>query len=269
MDLGIFTFASSSSGNCYLIRSETTNILVDLGISGKAISTNLEIINLRAKRIHAFLITHEHIDHIRGIHMMGRHNTMCPIYASEGTINAMIEKEVAVNYDRLVTVKGGWDFMIGDIKVIPFNVSHDTAEPVAYAFERNGKKIAIVTDTGCVTEEIFHNIKDADILVLEANHERNILLCGRYPYNVKHRILGDKGHLSNEAAGHCLVRIMDYLQGKKAPLVLLAHLSQENNTPEQALITIRNILEESGYYVDKHLKMEVVEKDAVSRLMVL
>lgn len=269
MDLGIFTFASSSAGNCYLIKSETTNIMVDVGISGKAISTNLEFINMRAKRISAFLLTHEHIDHIRGIHMMCRHNTMCPVYASEGTINAMIDKEVAVDRNRLTVVKGGWDFMIGDIKVTPFNVSHDAAEPVAYAFEKNGKKIAIVTDTGYISDEIFENIKDADILVLEANHERNILLYGRYPYNVKHRILGDKGHLSNEAAGQCLVRILQYLEGKKAPLVLLAHLSQENNTPDQAMITIRNILEEAGFYVDKDLKMEVVEKNAVSRLMVL
>jgi phosphoribosyl 1,2-cyclic phosphodiesterase len=269
MDLGIFTFASSSSGNCYLIRSETTNIMVDVGITGKAISSNLEFISLRAKRLNAFLLTHEHIDHIRGIHMMARHNTMAPFYASEGTINAIIEKEVAVDYDRLVVAKGGWDFMIGDIKVTPFNVSHDTAEPLAYSFERNGEKIAIVTDTGYVSDEIFENIKDADILVLEANHERNILLYGRYPYNVKHRILGDKGHLSNEAAGQCLVRMLQYLDGKKAPLVLLAHLSQENNTPEQAQITIRNILEEAGYYVGKDLKMEVVEKNAVSRLMAL
>ena len=148
-------------------------------------------------------------------------------------------------------------------------MSHDTAEPVAYTFERNGKKIAVVTDTGYISEEIFENIKDADILVLEANHERNILLMGPYPYTVKHRILGDKGHLSNEAAGQCLVQILDYLQGSKAPLVLLAHLSQENNTPQQALITIRNILEEAGYYVDKDVKMEVVARDSVSRLMAL
>ena len=269
MDLGLFTFASSSAGNCYLIRSETTNIMVDVGLSGKAISSDLELISLRAKRLNAFLLTHEHIDHVRGMAVMARRNSIAPIYASEGTINAMAEKVAGVDPDRMVAVKAGWDFMVGDIKVMPFNVSHDTAEPVAYAFERNVKKIAIVTDTGYISDEIFENIKDADILVLEANHERNILLCGRYPYTVKHRILGDKGHLSNEAAGGCIVRILDYLQGKKTPMILLAHLSQENNTPQQAFITIRNILEEAGYYVDKDLKMEVVEKDAVSRLMAL
>ena len=182
---------------------------------------------------------------------------------------AVVEKTSGLGSTRFVPVTGGEDFMVGDIRVIPFNVSHDTAEPVAYAFEKGGRKAAVVTDTGFVSDEIFENIKDADLLVLEANHERNILLYSRYPYPVKHRILSDLGHLSNEAAAECLIRILTELGGSKIPRVLLAHLSKENNTPQQAMITVRNLLEEEGFFIGKDLELEVVDREETGRFLVV
>ena len=133
--------------------------------------------------------------------------------------------------------------------------------------KREGKKIAIVTDTGVVTEEILEAIKGSDLLVMESNHEVNILLYGSYPYNIKRRILSDVGHLSNEAAGNCILGFLKDINGEKIPRVLLAHLSQENNTPQQAYITVKNILEEEDFYVGKDLSLGVVLKDQLSELI--
>ena len=115
-----------------------------------------------------------------------------------------------------------------------------------------------MTDTGCVTEEVYDAMKDADLLVLEANHEENILLYGRYPYPVKRRILSDVGHLSNETAGRCLVQLLREPDRCKVPRVFLALLSRENNTPQQAFLTVRNVLEEADYYIGRDLYMDVL-----------
>ena len=269
MELGLQTLASSSSGNCYLIKSEKTNIVLDIGIGIKKLNEKLAAATLRLEEISGVLLTHEHIDHVRSLGALIRKASDVTVYATKGTIGAVVEKTSGLGCTRFVPVTGGEDFMVGDIRVIPFNVSHDTAEPVAYAFEKGGRKAAVVTDTGFVSDEIFENIKDADLLVLEANHERNILLYGRYPYAVKHRILSELGHLSNEAAAECLVRMLTELSGGKIPRVLLAHLSKENNTPQQALITVSNMLEEAGFYIGKDLELEVVDREETGRLLVV
>ena len=269
MELGLQTFASSSSGNSYLIKSENTNIILDIGIGIKKLNEKLAEARLRPEEISGVLLTHEHIDHVRSLGALVRKSDDMTVYATRGTIGAVVEKTSGLGSIRFVPVTGGEAFMVGDIRVIPFNVSHDTAEPVAYAFEKGGRKAAVVTDTGFVSDEIFENIKDADLLVLEANHERNILLYGRYPYPVKHRILSDLGHLSNEASAECLVRMLTELGGSKVPRVLLAHLSKENNTPQQAMITVRNILEESGFFIGKDLELEVVDREESGRFLVV
>ncbi len=269
MELGLQTLASSSSGNSYLIKSENTNIILDIGIGIKKLNEKLAEVRLGPEEIRGVLLTHEHIDHVRSLGALTRKSADMTVYATKGTIGAVVGKTSGLGSTRFVPVTGGEDFMVGDIRVIPFNVSHDTAEPVAYAFEKGGRKAAVVTDTGFVSDEIFENIKDADLLVLEANHERNILLYGRYPYPVKHRILSDLGHLSNEAAAECLIRMLTELGGSKVPRVLLAHLSKENNTPQQAMITVRNLLEEAGFYVGKDLELEVVDREETGRFLVV
>lgn len=267
MNLGICPMASSSSGNCYLIRSNRTYILLDAGISCAAVSKNLEMMDVKFWEMNGILLTHEHIDHVRGASAYCRKSNRQKFYVTEGTMQALEEKGKGIPQERTETIKDGETFNIGDIEVTAFCVSHDAREPVGYSFMRNGKKISVVTDTGTVTKRIAESIQDSDILILEANHEENILLYGRYPYHIKHRILSDRGHLSNEAAGNCIADFLGSLSAPKIPSVMLAHLSSENNTPQQAMLTVRNILEERGFYVGKHLKLSVIHPKEMGDLV--
>jgi len=286
--LGFSTLASSSSGNCYYIKSETTDILVDVGISAAQIIKRLDALEVSAQEIAGVFLTHEHVDHVKSVSAFHKKAPAAWFIASQGTVNGLDEKVRSAIGPQLTIVAPGCcdgsqcrDLMIGDIEVHAFCLSHDAAEPTAYTFSKDGRKIAIVTDTGIVTEEIYQALKDADLLVLEANHEENILLYGHYPYSVKRRILSDQGHLSNEAAGRCLARMLterreaaleagadvDDLAPRQVPRVLLAHLSRENNTPQQAFLTVRNVLEESNFYIGKDLKLDVLGPDPVPVLM--
>ncbi|MBQ9960663.1 MAG: MBL fold metallo-hydrolase [Firmicutes bacterium] len=266
MNLGFCSLSSSSSGNCYLIKSETTNLLVDVGISGAKIYKNLANYGIEPSDISHVLLTHEHVDHVKSVSPVAKKSPGAVFCCSGGTLEGLGEKGQIIAGRYCMAVPGEM-FMAGDIEVTPFRISHDAAEPVAYTFQREGKKIAIVTDTGVVTEEILEAIKGSDLLVMESNHEVNILLYGSYPYNIKRRILSDVGHLSNEAAGNCILGFLKDLDRCKVPKVLLAHLSQENNTPQQAYITVKNILEEEDFYVGKDLSLGVVLKDQLSELI--
>ena len=146
--------------------------------------------------------------------------------------------------------------------VRPFRTSHDAAESVGFSFYSGGRQVSIVTDTGYISDDMFAGIRDADILVIEANHDVNVLQMCSYPYQTKRRIAGDFGHLSNEAAADCICRItMGYPKDRQ---VLLAHLSNENNSPSLAHLTIKNILEENRLYIDRDLRLSVISRDEIS-----
>ena len=156
----------------------------------------------------------------------------------------------------------GKDFYIGNIRIRPFSIPHDAAEPVGFSFYAGERQISIVTDAGHITEEIFREIMDADLLVLEANHEVEVLQMCSYPYATKRRILGDQGHLSNVTAANCICRLIEAKD--KARRILLGHLSHQNNGPELAKLTVRNILQEQDIYIGGSLKMDVILRDCVS-----
>lgn len=261
MALKFCSFASGSSGNCYMVKSDHTTLLVDVGITGKRVFAGLEERGVEPEEIDGILITHEHIDHVRSLRMVSKKAANAGVYASRGTLNEIADKVPA---DRVYGVPGEKPFYIGDIEVNPFHLSHDAAEPTGYSFAHGGKQLTIVTDTGFVSEEIFQQVESADLLILEANHEVNILKMGAYPYPLKRRILGDEGHLSNEAAGYCLCQMLRKREHDRIPHVVLAHLSKENNTPGQAYLTIRNILFEEDFYIDKDLKLDIANRDEVS-----
>ena len=180
-----------------------------------------------------------------------------------------MEKTSAISAGDFERVQGGDVFTVKDIKITAFGLSHDAAEPVGYSFEKNGRKIAIVTDTGYVTEDIFRAIRGAEALVIEANHEKNLLLYGRYPYPLKRRILSDQGHLSNEDCGAALCRFLREINREKVPRVVLAHLSSENNTPAQALLTVRNVLEENDFYAGRDFILSVAPKAEIGEIIVV
>lgn len=259
MPLNFCSFASGSSGNCYMIRYGKTALLVDAGISGKKIFEGLEHTGTPLEMLQALLVTHEHIDHVKSLPIVTKKAPNIKAYANQATWDN-IERKVAEEKKAYFTT--GQDFYIGDILVRPFPISHDAADPVGFSFYADGSQISIVTDSGCVTDEIFEEITGADLLVLEANHEVEVLqMCG-YPYQTKRRILGDKGHLSNVTAGRCICRLVEARD--KARRVLLGHLSHQNNEPELAKMTVGNILMEEDIYIGDRLKVDVILRDCVS-----
>ena len=261
MSLNFWSFASGSSGNCYMVRSGDTALLVDVGISGKRIFEALEYTDTPLEMVRAVLVTHEHIDHVQSLPIVTRKAKNAKAYANEATwanINKKVEE------DKKAYFITGEEFQIGDITVKPFPVSHDAAEPVGFSFFAEGRQISILTDSGCITKEIFDEIVDADLLVLEANHEVEVLQMCSYPYQTKRRILGEFGHLSNVTAGKCICKLI--AAKNKARRILLGHLSQQNNEPELAKMTITNILHEEDVYIGDQLQMEVIHRDTVSRI---
>ena len=230
------SIASGSSGNCIYVGSEAAHLLVDVGISGKRIEKGLRELGLTGKDIDGILITHEHADHIQGLGVIARKFEI-PVYATEGTIRAIKDCEGLgkVDGELFQTIQEDRKFTIKDLTVNPMRISHDAAQPVGYRIAYGSKKVAVCTDLGVYNEYTVECLKGMDALLLEANHDVNMLQVGPYPYYLKQRILGDRGHLSNENAGRLLSRILhDELQ-----TVLLGHLSKENNLPELAFESVR------------------------------
>ena len=261
MSLKFCSFASGSSGNCYLVKSDETAILIDAGISGKRILEGLAHTQTPQEEIRAILVTHEHDDHVKSLPVMTKRIPQMHIYANEATWE-QIDRPVPEERRRFFAT--GEDFEIGDLLIRPFPVSHDAAEPVGFSIYGDGQQISVCTDSGYISEEIYEEIRTADLLLLEANHEKEMLLFGTYPYPLKQRILGDEGHLSNLTCGECLCRIA--LEEPKRRQVLLGHLSNENNTPEVAMQAIVNTLEEEKIFIGDELKIEVARRDTISRL---
>ena len=259
MGLSFCSFSSGSSGNCYLVRSRETAVLVDAGISTKRIMEGLAQTETPAENLAALLLTHEHSDHIRSLKTLTKRQKDMHVYANEGTWSAL---ETELSSERRKAFRNGEAFQIGSILVKAFSVSHDAADPVGFTFCADGRQVSIVTDTGYISEEVIGEVIDADLLILEANHDVDMLRIGRYPWFLKQRILGETGHLSNESAGRLLVRLLSERQKERR--ILLAHLSRENNFPEMAYQTVKNILEEENYHIGKQLLLSTIVRDEIS-----
>ena len=239
----MMSIASGSSGNCIYIGSDNTHLLVDAGISNKRIQEGLNDIGLTGSDVTGILVTHEHSDHIKGLGVISRKYGI-PIYATGGTADAMLRmKSLGKMPEGLIhEIREDEPFEIKDLTVNPFTISHDAAQPVGYRLECGEHSVGIATDLGKYNDYIVKNLENLDAVLLEANHDIRMLQVGKYPYYLKQRILGDRGHLSNENAGRLLCRILhDNLKA-----VFLGHLSRENNLPEQARLTTRLALEEAG-----------------------
>ena len=264
MSISFCSFSSGSSGNSYLVKSGTTALLIDAGISGKRILEGLNYSGTLLEDVKGILVTHEHGDHIRSLNTITKKLPNIIAYANKNTWS-LIDNKITEGKKKIFET--GVIFDIGDIKIKSFNISHDAIEPVGFSFYFEGSQISIVTDTGHITEEIYEEIVDADILVLESNHDVNMLKMCRYPWSVKQRILGTEGHLSNEDAGGILCRLITS-KGKKRQ-VLLAHLSRENNFPEMAMQTIKNLLQEADFYIGKNINIAMLLKDQISQIYYL
>jgi len=259
------SIASGSSGNCIYVGTDATHLLVDVGISGKKTEGGLNSIGQSLKNIDGILVTHEHSDHICGLGVLSRKYHI-PIFATRGTIAAikMSSSVGKIEEELFVPIKADESFRIKDITVEPMRTSHDAAEPVAYRMRYENKKIAIATDLGTYNEYTVECLKGMDLLFLEANHDVNMLQVGPYPYQLKRRILGDRGHLSNELSGQLLKRIAhEKLQG-----VVLGHLSKDNNIPELAYETVRvELAMGSEVYNEVQFPITVAKRDEVSTVI--
>lgn len=229
------SISSGSSGNCIYVGSENTHVLVDAGISGRKIEKGLNTLDLTARDLDGILITHEHSDHISGLGVLSR-KYQIPIYTTGGTADALARSkslgELPAGLIR--EIREDEPFQIQDLTVKAFTIPHDAAQPVGYRLECRDKSVGIATDLGKYNDYIVENLQKLDVLLLEANHDIRMLQVGRYPYYLKQRILGDRGHLSNENAGRLLCRLLhDNLKA-----IFLGHLSKENNYEKLAYETV-------------------------------
>jgi phosphoribosyl 1,2-cyclic phosphodiesterase len=262
MALSFCSLASGSSGNCQLVASETTRLLVDAGMSGKYIKTSLDNIDVRIETINGILLTHEHADHISGLGVLMRRYKM-PLYVTEKTWEAVKPKIGAVDPSLLHVYEEIDNIEIGDIRIQSAKITHDAVDPRCYAFINENTKIGIATDLGTISDEVIEKFKDCDLLMIESNHDIEMLKTGSYPMVLKRRILSEFGHLSNEDAGFIAKEIIGYGVTKH---ILLAHLSKENNFPDLAYETVRGILEENMIIPGKDIVLDLTYRDKVGKL---
>lgn len=259
------SIASGSSGNCIYVGSNNTHLLVDTGISKKRIDEGLHKLDLKGEDINGILITHEHSDHIQGLGVFSRKYKV-PIYATKGTIQGIKDYRSLGKMPEGLFHEIHTDemFSLGDLDVHPFSISHDANEPSGYRIEKGKKSVAVATDLGTYDEYTVENLKGLDAVLLEANHDIHMLEVGPYPYPLKRRVMGDKGHLSNELSGRLLCDILhDDLKN-----VLLGHLSKENNYAELAYETVKlevNIADNP--YKDDDFKLQVAKRDQISDII--
>ncbi|MDO4622157.1 MAG: MBL fold metallo-hydrolase [Eubacteriales bacterium] len=259
------SISSGSSGNCIFAGSEHTALLIDAGLSGKKMEQGLQSLGYKAEDLNGILVTHEHSDHIKGLGVMARRYGV-PIYTTRGTWEAVKKdgKAGKIPEELFHEIRPDVHTLIGDMTIEPFRISHDAAEPVGYRMSHEGSSAAVATDMGTYDAYTLEHLQKLDAILLEANHDIRMLQCGRYPYYLKMRILGDHGHLSNEASGQLLSSILhDDLKH-----IFLGHLSAENNYPALAYETVCSevTLSDTPYKSDD-FPIVVARRDAVGEMI--
>lgn len=251
------SLASGSSGNASIIQSGSTTILIDCGISGKKLTALLDSVDISCSSIDALLITHEHIDHTTGAGVISRRYNI-PIYATNKTHQSMNIGLIKDENRKIISRDS--DFEIGGIGVHAFSISHDASDPVGYSFYADGEKYSIATDTGIMTDNVFDAISDSDYVMLEANHDIEMLMHGEYPYELKKRILGERGHLSNDSAAETAVRLLE----NNTHNIMLSHLSDKNNLPGIAYATVKEALNKYGAVLGSDINLSVAGRCEVT-----
>lgn len=256
--LKFISFGSGSSGNCYMLYTANDALLIDIGVGLRGLKKSMYDYGVSLSQIHHVLITHDHADHIKSVGSFS-HDYQIPIYATRQVHiginqNYCITQKVTPDLAHVIEVEQ--TIQIGDFQVTPFSVPHDSSENVGYFIEAEGTNFCIITDAGLVTDAMKVYIQRARHLVIEANHDTEMVLNGPYPQFLKERILSGTGHLSNRDCAQALVDNMsDFLQH-----VWLCHLSEENNHPELARKTVETVLRSYGVIPGVDLQLEVLKR---------
>ncbi|HEL2026596.1 TPA: MBL fold metallo-hydrolase [Streptococcus suis] len=253
--------ASGSSGNCFYLETDKKKILVDAGLSGKKITSLLAEIDRKPEDIDAILVTHEHSDHIHGIGVLARKYGM-DIYANELTWQAMESKLGKIDVAQKHIFELGAMKTFGDLDIESFGVSHDAVCPQFYRFMKDDKSFVMLTDTGYVSDRMVGIVENADAYLIESNHDIEILRSGSYSWNLKQRILSDKGHLCNEEGADAMIRSL----GNRTKKIYLGHLSKENNIKELAHMTMVNQLAQADLGVGVDFQVYDTSPDTATPL---
>ncbi len=242
MAVSVSLLASGSRGNCALVASSSTRILVDAGLSGRETFKRLHALEERPDQISAILITHEHSDHVAGLQRLAT-KLKVPVFITEGTHHAwnraMRDEEGKFpELPKAEHFSAGRSFRVGDIEVSPFTIPHDAADPVGFTFRAEGIKIGFATDLGYMPVSVRNHLSGSTVLVMESNHDVEMLRTGPYPWSVKQRVMSRVGHLSNDSLAEFFTSDYD----GSAEYLVLAHLSEQNNHPEIARASAENAL---------------------------
>lgn len=254
----VHVLASGSSGNAVLLNFDETKVLIDAGISTRRIKKAMNDVGIAIEDLDGVLVTHEHRDHISGLTTLMKKYRL-PVYARSATWDAMFCRE-ALPKECCYSLEDHLE--IGRVKIEPFAISHDAAEPVGFNLFHDDLKCSVATDLGFATETVKKSLQLSDVMVLESNHDLDMLENGNYPWHLKRRILSNRGHLSNTDAGWLLAR----LAKKSRTQVMLAHLSQENNRPEIAEQTVSDILLGQGCQVGSEVELTMTYPDRITSI---
>ncbi|MGE4489207.1 MAG: MBL fold metallo-hydrolase [Kiritimatiellales bacterium] len=260
MTLKLCVLASGSSGNCTFIGTESTRILVDAGLSARRTAERLAEIGERVEDIDAICVSHEHGDHIAGIRVLQK-NHRTPVYANGGTLEAMRRDRKMEALDCRVFTTGA-SFSVGDLTVEPFSVPHDAYEPVGFVFRAGGCSVGVATDIGVVTNLVREKLRSCRAVVIEANHDEDLLHEANRPWSLKQRIRGNQGHLSNRAAA----ALMAEIAGEGLQHLFLAHMSADCNSPQHARSAFETLLTDAGHH---HVTVRLTCADRVSEQLIL
>ena len=241
--LKILPLFSSSKGNCTYIETESTALLVDIGISCKRLVSSLEENNINPNSIEGILITHEHSDHIKGIKTFANKYSI-PVYATEKTWTKLSSIDISQSLKKIFIHDN--NFSIGDILISPFKIPHDAIDPSGFSFYNNNQKVTVATDLGHINEYLLSKMIKSNTILLESNHDIEMLKAGPYPYQLKQRIIGNYGHLSNALTA----KTVGYLIKNGTKNFILGHLSEDNNFPELALETVKSNLKIQNLYTN-------------------
>lgn len=257
MSLSFTLLGSGSSGNGTLVSSGSVHILVDVGLSARETARRLQECGVAPGDISAIVLSHEHGDHCRGVAPFAK-DLEIPVFLTEA---ALVASDMTLDPRRIRAIHSGEGFDVHGIHFTPFSIPHDAADPLAFLIEKDGARIAIVLDLGYISNLVAERLKGCDAIIIESNHDINMLKVGPYPWALKQRVMSRRGHLSNDSVAEYLANGFDGC----ARHVLLAHLSKKNNLPELALISAQRALESRSTLASSQTRLEVCRAEKISK----